>query len=271
MTDSSRLPRWLLILGLVAGIVVAAGDLVLHSEALPEGAVARVNQKLVSRDAWLRAVAAVASERRTPLTDADQQLILDRLIDEELLVQHGLSLGLIEQDRRLRGQLVQDVLATAQVQAEGGADEEALRRFYDEHRDFFTKPARLRVAALRMMPAAIATSAPPPPAGGGWGEGSPFQPQVPDALLPVSELRTYLGPALTEAALKLEVGATSEPLPGPSGSVVLHVIAREDQALPAFDDIRDRVAAEYRRRQDEAEVRRLLKQLRKDANVVVRP
>src|SRR5262245_50870367 len=96
-TEKPLLPRWLLVAGLLAGIGLASADIVLRRDELPDGAVARVNDKLISRDAWLRAVAAVASERRAPLTPEDQRHILDRLVDEELLVQHGLSMDLIEQ------------------------------------------------------------------------------------------------------------------------------------------------------------------------------
>src|SRR5205823_1584452 len=109
---------------------------------------ARVNQHLILRDSWLRAVAAVASERRAPLTDADQRHVLDRLIDEELLVQHGMALGLPEQDARLRSTLVSEVMLTASTGATA-MDEDALRRFYAANRDFFTPAARLRVAVWR--------------------------------------------------------------------------------------------------------------------------
>ena len=109
--------------------------------SLPPGAVARVNQHLIPRDAWLRAVAAVASERRTPLTDADQRHILDRLVDEELLVQHGVELGLVESDARLRSTVVSEVMAAARPAAL--FDETDQRRFYDEHRDYFAPAGHL--------------------------------------------------------------------------------------------------------------------------------
>ncbi len=277
----ARLPAWLLMLGLALGIGVAAGELVLQPQALPADAVASVNGKLISRDAWLRAVAAVASERRAPLTSEDQRHILERLIDEELLVQHGLSLGLIEQDRRLRGELVQDVLAASR--AEGAAiDDAQLRRFYDDNHDFFARPPRLRVAAWRLLPAAVATASgtaspaellrsllkqrrPIPSA-----LAQPFQPTVPDGLLPLAELRNYLGPELAAAAQTLPVGGVSEALRSGGASVVLQVLERESAQAPEFAEIRDAVAGEYRRRQDEAAVRRLLAELRESGRVHLR-
>jgi hypothetical protein len=66
------LPRWLLLAGLAAGAGLAASGLITgENRALPPQAVARVNDRLILRDAWLRAVAAVAGERRGELTGAD--------------------------------------------------------------------------------------------------------------------------------------------------------------------------------------------------------
>lgn len=248
--------RWLLIMGLLAGIVMAAsGVLRIGDETLPADAIARVNDRLILRDAWLRAVAAVSSERRTPLTESDKRHILDRLVDEELLAQHGLALGLVEQDRRLRGQLVAQVLQTASANSSSGDYSDAeLREFYSQHRDFFTPPARLRIAATRID---------------ADGQRSAMVPPVPNALLPPSELRMYLGPTLTRAVLELQTGESSAAVAHGSGHAVVEVLQREAAAPPAFEQIREQVRAEMQRRADEEAVRQLLEQLRKDNSVVV--
>jgi parvulin-like peptidyl-prolyl isomerase len=252
----SRIPRWLLVAGLLTGIVMAAsGMLVQRGDALPAHAVARVNDRLILRDTWLRAVAAVSSERRTPLTASDKRQILERLIDEELLAQHGVALGLVEQDRRLRGQLVQQVMQTAiAAAAEREYGEAELRAFYGKHRDLFTAPARLRVAALRID---------------AQGRRSAFVPPLPDAALPPSELRTYLGPTLARAALELRPGESSEPIAQGDGRVVLELLASEPGAAPAFESVREQVRAEQRRQADERAVRDLLGRLREDNRVVL--
>lgn len=246
--------RWLLIAGLAAGIVMAAGGVLEDEAALPSQAIARVNDRLILRDAWLRAVAAVSSERRTPLTQTDRRHILERLIDEELLAQHGLALGLVEQDRRLRGQLVQQVLQTAVAGAARPLDEAELRTFHQQNRDFFAPPARLRVAAARID---------------GKGRRIEFLPPVPDVLLPPAQLRSYLGPGLTRRAMELQPGESSEPQAMGDEHVVVELLEREPGVVPPFEQIREQVEAELRRRGDEEAVRQLLRQLREDHRVLV--
>lgn len=250
-------PRALLLVGLFTGMLLAASGVMQGRPTdLPEQAVARVNDRLILRDAWLRAVAAVASERRTPLTEADKRHILDRLIDEELLAQHGLALGLVEQDRRLRGQLVAQVLQTASAASDQAELRDAqLRGFYEANKDFFTPPARLRVSAIR-----IAAD----------GRRMAFSPPVPDVLLPPAKLRTYLGPVLTEVAMGLRPGEASEPIPQGDGQVVLEVLAREAGTPLVFELVREQVRNEMLRRADEAAVRDLLHQLRENNMVVIK-
>lgn len=252
----ARAPRRLLIAGLVAGAALAAFGLRAPPGAdLPPEAVARVNDRLILRDAWLRAVASVASERRAELSEADQRHILQRLIDEELLVQHGVQLGLVESDARLRSTLVSEVMAAART--DGSAPDEAtLRAFYDANRAFFAPAAHLRVQAWRLD---------------ADGARRPLEPAPPDALLPLAKLRAYIGPTLAEAARTLPVGQDSAAIETGTGRVVLRVQESQPGAAPPFEQVRDLVRGEMRRRADEAAVRALLAQLRESSRVVVAP
>lgn len=250
-----RAPRWLLLAGLAAGVVLAASGLRAGpGPGLPSHAVARVNDQLILRDAWLRAVAAVAADRRTPLTDADQRRVLERLIDEELLVQHGVALGLVERDTRLRSTLVSEVMLAAGNAARARPDEAELRRFYGEHRAFFAPAGRVHVRAWRIDAA---------------GARVPFEPAVPDAPLPPAKLQTYLGPALTAAAFGLAPGAEHEVRDAAGARVVLQVLDVQRGAAPPFEQVREAVRTEARRRADEAAVRALLQDLRRRSHVAI--
>lgn len=255
-SDQPAIPRWLLIIGLIGGAAVATAGLVVGDlpSDLPPQAVARVNERLILRDAWLRAVAAVASERRTPLTGEDQRRILDRLIDEELLVQHGIALGLVERDPRLRSTLVSEVMLAAATARSADFTEAGLQRFYADNVDFFTPTARLRLAAWRLD---------------AEDQRKAYQPPVPDALLPPAKLQSYLGPSLTARATGLPIREPVEIGDSAGGRVVIEVLEKQlGEALP-FEQVRTQVQAEARRRADEAAVRDLLSDLRAGNRIVV--
>src|SRR5262249_25577691 len=96
-----------------------------------------------------RVVAGLASDRRDGIDDTQRRLVLDRLIDEELLIQRGLDLGFARQDRKVRADLTAAVIASVVSEHEDLQPSDAqLQTFYDAHRDFFTQPGRLRVQQI---------------------------------------------------------------------------------------------------------------------------
>ncbi|MEO6698989.1 MAG: peptidylprolyl isomerase, partial [Paraperlucidibaca sp.] len=249
------MPRLLLITGLLGGMLAAGYSIVQQVPAadLPAHVIARVGERLILRDEWLKAVAATTSERRTPLTTAQQRQILDRLIDEELLVQHGLSLGLVQRDQRLRGQLISEVLfTTTAAVADSGQDDDTLVKFYADHLGLFVPPAQLRVKAWRLQ---------------ADGSRADFLPPVPDSLLPLGKLQAYLGPDLVAAAMTLPIGEDSRPISSNGEHVVLRVEQQQLASPPAFAQMREQVRREVRRRADEAAVQSLLHDLRRSYGV----
>jgi hypothetical protein len=142
-----RRPLVLLAGGAVLGALLAAAGLTAPSAGtLPPDVVALVNQSPIRTEDYVRMCEAVASDRRAPLDDGDKQHVVDRLIEEELLVQRGLALDLPRLDRRVRADLTQTVIdgITSQASEREPTDDE-LRAFYESHRDRFGGPGRLRV------------------------------------------------------------------------------------------------------------------------------
>src|SRR4030095_3771751 len=98
--DTPRAVLWLT-LGASAGIGCAAVGLRLsggRDRARPAKAAASVNGSLIRLEEYDRAVAAFASDRREPIGPAERRHVLDRMLDEELLVQRGVELGLARTD-----------------------------------------------------------------------------------------------------------------------------------------------------------------------------
>jgi parvulin-like peptidyl-prolyl isomerase len=274
--------RLLLALGAAAGLAVAAASLVRvpGGPTLGKDVVARVNGIPVRTDDYLRALGAVATDRRAPLTDADKRRILDRLIDEELLVQRGLALGLARRDRTLRAQLAAatiDLLAT--TTAEPTVAE--LRAFYDEHRGYFVAPERIRARQVLVRVAGgseTAAAARAEEAAQRLRRGEAFAAvrtavgdeevaPLPDALLPPEKLREYVGETAAAAALRAPAGGVTDPVRTSMGFHVLVVVERTDAVVRPYDEVADLVRSEWRRREDDAALRASLDALRGAADV----
>jgi parvulin-like peptidyl-prolyl isomerase len=276
--DAVRRSVGLLTVGAIAGLGLAAVRLVWHPTAgLPvaSDAVATVNGVPIPRVDFVQAVTAVATDRRRGLRGGDPRQVLDRLIDEELLLQRALTLGLVRREPRVRGQLVSTMIDAALAEA-GGQEpsEEELRVFYDQHRAYFAQPGQVRVthraisgtdAAARERAVALATVLQRGDALDAGGEVV----TAPDALLPMAKLEQYLGPTVLETALRLPVGGVSQPIASSGAYHVIRVEEREADAVPPLDAVRASVRAEVMRRRGETALRAYLDRLRAEADVAV--
>jgi parvulin-like peptidyl-prolyl isomerase len=283
----SRRPLLWLACGAAAGVALAAFGLLgtdASRAALPRGVVASVNGKLIQAEDWVRLVEGLESDTRESASPELRRRVLDRMIDEELLVQRGVELGLVESDRRVRADLTQAMIQSIVVEVEDEKpDEEELRRFHAEQSGFFTQPGRVRAAqvffrvrapaedaaaAARAAEASLRLRAGEPlervRAELGDEEISP----LPDALLPPAKLREYVGPTALRAVMELAPGATSAPVRSGTGYHVFRLVEREEPRLPPFEEIAENVRAEWVRRAGDRALRGYLDDLRENAQVV---
>ena len=281
----------LLAIGAGAGVALAATGLVAsgvtRGRGLPPGTVARVNGALLRADDYARSLDALERDRRGGAEPADRRFVLDRLIEEELLVQRGLELGLARQDARVRRDLTAAVIDAVVTEHEDGTPPDAdLEAFYRRERDFFARPGRLRVRQLwcradtaadapsaeaRARAAAASLRAGEDFAGVCARLGDAEIAPLPDALLSPAKLLDHLGPTALRAALELEAGAVSGPVRSATGYHVLQVVEREAEWVPPREGIADEVVAEYRRRRGERALRAYLDGLRARADVEIAP
>jgi parvulin-like peptidyl-prolyl isomerase len=279
----------LLGLGAAAGLALAAAGLLTSSpesgDGLPAHAVAAVNGEIVRVEEYQRAVQALASDRREPLSEEDRRHVLKRLLDEELLVQRGLELGLARHDRRVRGDIVSAVIQSVVVRSEETSpDDEALRAFYEDNSDYFAQTGRSLVQQILVREKPVRSGeearARAREAARRLRDGESFAAvdealgdrqvaPVPRDYLPASKLREYLGPTATHTALRLAVGDVSQPIRSSSGYHVIQLVDREPGRTPPLDEIEEMVRAEWVRRAGDRALREYLGELHEQADVRV--
>jgi parvulin-like peptidyl-prolyl isomerase len=285
--DGSRRPFILLSLGAALGVGAAGYGILRTGDAkqLPAGAVASVNGTPIAADTYTRLVEGYESDTREAASAETRARILDRLIEEELLVQRGLALGLAESDRRVRADIVQAMIRAAVVEAESETPtQRELEAFYSEERERFTTPGRIRIAHLFVRVKDAADDSPAraraelaraklaagePLADVRAAVGDEEVSPVPDVMLPPAKLREYVGPTVLRAALEAPLGEWRGPVRSGSGYSVLEVVEREPASTPPLAEIREQVQAEWVRRGGDRALRRYLDDLRDEAEVSV--
>jgi len=279
--SSPRLKSWPLAVGALAGLLLAAHGLLDANRStaaeIPADAVAVVNGRPIMRVDYERALAALRSDsRRVEAGGALEQRVLDRLIEEELLVQRGVELQLMERDARVRADLsaaVIDLLVARGEQQAAPSDAE-LQRYYGDNPHRFVSPPLQQVEQRCVYGDDAAARA--AQVRDRWRAGEdvaelidePAAP-VPAGWLPAAKLREYVGARAARLTHELAVGEVSEPLAMDGGWCLLRVQARRPVARRPFEQVREQVTAAYRRDAGDQRLRRFLDERRAASEVAI--
>jgi len=261
--------RWLLA-GAFAGLVLAAYGILRQSSAgapLPDDAVAMVNDTMISRDVFERALARLA------LSDSaagQKARLLRRLVDDELLVQRGVELGMTESDTDVRNAIVNSLVATVTAEADAASpDKTQLEQYLTDNAERFSFTSSLHVEAWQTEKEPLAqdfVAALRAGIGTLPGDDIKAMPDLPPGMLPLDVLRNYLGPAITAAAADMPDGSSAV-FASRGRWLVIRVLAKERNPVTDIDTIRNRVLLDYRRNLADGMLRRYLDNLRQRANI----
>jgi len=266
--------RWLA-LGAIAGLIMAGYGFLRQAEVgddLPDSAVARVNDALISRDNYERALARFAAEAGEPAAAETRGWLLERLIDEELLVQRGLDLGMAQSDGEVRNAIANSLIASVTAEADAASPSDAeLEQYLTDHADRFSFIAKVAVEGWQTDDEAVAQEF----ISGLRDNGEPVIidairtiPDLPAALMPIEILRDYLGPGIAATTAEMPVGSSA--IFARRGRwIVVRVTKKESAVVTDLNSIRNRVIIDYRRNLADETLQQYLDGLRDKAKVDV--
>lgn len=283
--------RWL-VAGAIAGAAIAAATLlrggapdpVAPVAATSSEVVALVNGQPVTRDALARFTGAIARERGgLTLDPAEQRRILDRLVDEELLLQHGVALGLVRSEPSARRAIVSAVIDTLTTAEMREPDRSDLEVFYRDYGKTLVRAGAVQVelafvpvgaipeadAKRRASEIAVRARAGESLAALAAALGEPLDPPLPAGPTNVDALRDRFGNVVVQALAQLEPGATSDPVRAMDGYWVARLVMREPDVVPPLDEVEGAVQQAWVQREHDALLKREIERLREQADVTI--
>jgi len=237
---------------------------------------ARVNGVEITRLDFERAAQAVQNDRRNVVGPEEVARILDSLINEELLAQEAVRIGLVHSDREVRSVAVRAVMRLILSDLDSiQPDEASLRRFYDDNPNLFVSQGNIWLRHLEVASSdadtveAVRASLAD---GASYAEIRDLYSAVssrpaPDRMIRVDDLNQYVGASLTEFALAAEPGTIIGPLSLEGAEHFLWIVDRQLETRPSFEDAIEAIEVEWRKREEDAAVLSYLERLRNRASI----
>ena len=242
--------------------------------SLPNDVIAIVNDKIIPSERYRTVIQLIQNDKRDDLTEADRKMALDRIIEEELLVQYAYQNGFLEADDLLRKTIVRSVVDSIVEQSVSVIpDEDELRSFYQDNHGFFTLDEQYRVVILSSESLSDITSAKEI-----WQKSYDIQKLkiditsirqlgIPYDFISKLRLGTLIGPLLRDVVLSLRIGETSNAIETIYGYTIVTLVDKKDKIIPEYSDIKEIVLQEYRRRQRENILEELLSDLKRQSDI----
>ena len=242
--------------------------------SLPDNVAAVVNDKIIPSERYQTVIQLIKNDKRDDLTDIDRKMALERIIEEELLVQYAYQNGFLEADDLLRKSIVRSVVdSIAEQSISVIPNEKTLRDFYQDNLPLFTVDEQFRIVILSSQN------------GSDINAGKVIWQDSYDIPLLMNEIRsikkldissdfiskyrlgTLIGPLLRDVVLSLKLGETSEPLETIYGYSIVTLIDKKGRVIPDFKEINEIVLQEYKRRQRETILNDLLSDLKRQSDI----
>ena len=271
----NRLHTLILSFGLILGAAMAGFSIIQKSNTSSLNWAAKIEDKSIPMEKYLFQLEGLAKDKRSPITQKDREYVLERMIEEELLIKRAIDLGMLDNNPMARGTIVQQMIKTIiSENARYEVSNEELNNFFKENIGFFTKSSRLRIQQIYFSDEEF-DSLSLDQAGKAYelllnGEsfenasklGSDSALKIPNSLMTLSKVREYIGPSLMNIAQRLEPGTFTLPIKVSGGHKIIYLLDKELARNPKFNDIREAISSEYLKRRDDKSLREYLENLK---------
>ena len=273
MSNQSKL----LLLASIIGTLLAIYSIMDSNKnysSLPDNVAAVVNDKIIPSERYQTVIQLIKNDKRDDLTDIDRKMALERIIEEELLVQYAYQNGFLEADDLLRKSIVRSVVdSIAEQSISVIPNEKTLRDFYQDNLPLFTIDEQFRIVILSSQNGSDINAGKII-----WQDsydipllmneiGSIKKLEISSDFISKYRLGTLIGPLLRDVVLSLKLGETSEPLETIYGYSIVTLIDKKGRVIPDFKEINEIVLQEYKRQQRETILNDLLSDLKRQSDI----
>ena len=258
----------MLIIIFFISLFISLNSVIFETNFQLDQAIARVGEKEISRQRFEEIIKVLDDQSKSELTLKKKNLILERLIDEELLIQRAIELDLVRNDSLIKGNVIQTMFQYIINSNELAEPSEAeLRDYFNKEKNYFSSGRRYKLKNYTFRNLRDAETA------RNLLNQSNLESflklvetenaiDLPNVFLTPQKIRDYLGPKVLEELPSLEKGDFSNIyLINEVPSMVICIDILFDNN-PKFDEIIEQIKNKYIRDREDSLVKEYVENLR---------
>ena len=257
-----------LIVVFFVSLFISLNSVIFETNFQLDQAIARVGEKEISRQKFEEIIKVLDDQSKSELTLEKKNLIRERLIDEELLIQRAIELDLVRNDSLVKGNVIQTMFQYIINSNELAEPSEAeLREYFSKEKNYFSSGKRFKLKNYTFRNLNDAETA-----RNSLNQGNlesflklvetENSIDLPNVFLTSQKIRDYLGPKVLEELPSLEKGGFSnifEINQVPSIVICIDVLLDNN---PKFEEIIDQIKNKFIRDREDSLVKEYIENLR---------
>ena len=233
-----------------------------------DSAVARVGEKEISMQRFEEIIKVLDDQSNSELTLEKKNMIRERLIDEELLIQRAIELDLIRNDSLIKGNIIQTMFQHIINSNEViEPSEKQLKDYFRKEKDYFSSGKRFKLKNYSFRNLNEAET------GSKYLKKNNFDAflnltnkenifDVPEVFLTPQKIRDYLGPKALQELEKLNKGDYSKVIQLNDIPSIIFCIDILYSKTPLFEEIYDQIKDKFIREREDILVKEYIENLR---------
>ena len=257
-----------LIVVFFVSLFISLNSVIFESNFQLDQAIARVGEKEISRQRFEEIIKVLDDQSNSELTLEKKNLIRERLIDEELLIQRAIELDLVRNDSLVKGNVIQTMFQYIINSNELVEPSEAeLREYFSKEKNYFSSGRRYKLKNYTFRNLNDAETAI------NLLNQSDLESflklvetesaiDLPNVFLTPQKIRDYLGPKVLDELPSLEKGGFSnifEINEVPSIVICIDILLDNN---PKFEEIAEQIKNKFIRDREDSLVKEYIENLR---------
>ena len=257
-----------LIVVFFVSLFISLNSVIFETNFQLDQAIARVGEKEISRQRFEEIIKVLDDQSNSELTLEKKNLIRERLIDEELLIQRAIELDLVRNDSLVKGNVIQTMFQHIINSSELVEPSEAeLREYFSKEKNYFSSGRRYKLKNYTFRNLNDAETAI------NLLNQSDLESflklvetesaiDLPNVFLTPQKIRDYLGPKVLDELPSLEKGGFSnifEINEVPSIVICIDILLDNN---PKFEEIAEQIKNKFIRDREDSLVKEYIENLR---------